>query len=90
MVLGPPISPPKKVIFTEEDIMGGLFCLIVIEQHTPCCNHSVSIIQLVTLVVLPLFLVMMMVKVVWVLVPPTFSPKTSIVGMMVVVFVISG
>ena len=65
--------------------MGALFHLRVIVHHPQWCHHPVRNIQLVIWVVLHLMLVLVMVKVVWDLGPPTLPNRKLIVGMMVVI-----
>ena len=73
----------QKVDFIGTGMMGDFSHLRVLAQH-PTWNHGwVSIIELELWVVLNLVLVMVMVKVVWFLGPPTFSPRKLIVGLMV-------
>ena len=75
LVLGPPISPPQKIILSEIERMGGLFHLIVSAKHTPWRYLGVGIIQLVLMMVLYLVFLIDMVNVMWLLVPPT--PPTA-------------
>ena len=79
------IYPPRKLILTHTGIMGGFIHNSVIVHHHQWCHNSVCIIQLVLMVVLNLVFQIVMVKVVWVLGTPKFSPKNMIVGLMVVV-----
>ena len=85
LILGTTISPPKKLILAHTGIIGGFIHLIIIVQHPPWCHNSEMTIQLVLLVVINLVFQMMMVKVVWLLEPPTFSTKNMIFVLMVVI-----
>ena len=61
----------KKLILSETGMMWCFGHLIIIAHNPPWCHHSVSIIQLVMLLVLHLVLQLVMVKLLWVLGPPT-------------------
>ena len=84
LILGPPIYPPIKLIFSQTGIMGFFIHLRVIVQHPPWLHDSVRVVNLVFLVVLHLSLQLVMVKVVC-LVPPKISSKKMIVGFMVMI-----
>ena len=73
----------------SENVMGGFFHLIIIRQNLLWCNIGGGIIHLVILVVLNLVLLLVMVKVIWVLGPPTSPPRKLIVGLMMVIVFIS-
>ena len=79
----PPPPPHPKVILEEACIMGVLFHIRVIKHYLPWCHNSLRSKQLVIWVVLPL--VVVIVKMVWVLGPPTLHPKKLIVVLIVVV-----
>ena len=85
LVLGTPISPPKKFILAQTGIMGDFIHISIIVNHPLWCHNSVRIIQLVIMVVLYLVFHMAMVKLVWVLESPKISPKIMIFGLMLVV-----
>ena len=74
LVLGSPTPHPKKLIPAQTGMMGCFDNLLVTSQHPLWCNIGLYIIHLVLLVVIQLLLVLVMVKVVWVRIPPTFPP----------------
>ena len=86
LVLVPPMYTPQNIILTETGTMGFLFHLIVITQDTPWYRHPVRITQSLFWVALHLVLGMAMVKVVWILGPPTLTTRKLIVGLMVAIF----
>ena len=77
-------STSRKVILEKTGIMGGLVHLKFIVKPPQWCHHPVINIQLVLWVVIRLMLVM--VKVMRYLVPPTLPPIKSIDGLMVEIF----
>ena len=66
-------------------MMVFLWHIRVIIYNTPWCNNIVGVIQLILLVTIHLVLHIIMVKVVWFLIPPTFPPKKLIVSLMVLI-----
>ena len=85
LVLGPPTSPPIKLILAQVGMMGDFGIIIIITHHTLWNHHRVRMIQLVLLLVLHLVLHMVTVKVVWVLGPPAIPNRNLIVGLMGVI-----
>ena len=85
LVLGPPSSPPIKLVLADTGMIWSLVHIRVIAQDPQCIHHSVSIIELILMVIIHLVLQLVMVKVVWVLVPPTLPSRKLIVGLMVVI-----
>ena len=81
-----PTSTCRKVVFAKTSIMGALFHLRVIVQHHQWRHYPISNIQLVLWVVLHLMLVLVMVKLVWDLAPPTLPLIKFTVGLMVEIF----
>ena len=72
-----PISPPRKLIWAQTEMMGGFEHLRVITQNQLWSHNPVSIIKLVLLVIICSFLHLVMLKVVWVLeYQPSFLPKS--------------
>ena len=65
--------------------MGDLFHPRVVLHYPQWCHHPLRNFKLVIWVVLHLMLVLMMVKVVWDLGPPTLPPRKLIAGLMVVI-----
>ena len=78
----------KKFLFEYIGRMGGLFHLGFTTQDPQWCHHLVNIIQFMFWVVLNLVLIKVMVKVLWVLGPPTLPPRNLIVVLMVIIFFI--
>ena len=70
----------------SENMMGVLGRIIITRQHPPLCHIEVGIIHLVIPEVINLVFLIVMVKVVWVLGPPTFFPRKVIIGLVVVIF----
>ena len=86
LVLRQPTSTPKKLIFAETGMMGG-FSHISISIHHPLRSYiGVGIIQLVLIMVPCLVLLLDILKIVWLLGPPTFPLIKMTVILMVVVF----
>ena len=85
LVLVSPTFSTIKLILEETGLMGGFSHIRVLEQHPMWNNIWVRIKHLVLWVVINLLLVMVMVKVVWILGPPTFPPKKLIVILIVVI-----
>ena len=75
LVLVPPNFPTRKLILAQTDMMGGFSHLRVITQNKIWCNHGVRIIQMLLVMVLHYVLLMVMVKVMCVLVPPTSTHR---------------
>ena len=73
------------MILEKIGTMGDLVYLRVIVKHLNCCHHPVSNIQLMIWVVLNLMLVLVMLKVVWDIGPPTLPPIKLIFGLVVVI-----
>ena len=67
LVLVTTSSPSKNMVISDTGMLYGLVCLSRSSQNRPWLNNSVSIIQLMLIVILHFVLVMDMVKVVWVL-----------------------
>ena len=86
LVLGQPTSPPKRIIMEDTGIVGGFRYLIVRAHHKPWRYLGVGIMQLFLWVVIKFVFLLEMVKVVWVLGPPTLIPRNLIVVLMVKIF----
>ena len=86
LVPGQSNSPPKKIILEDTVMMGGFVHLSVITYNPPRCYLEVVIIPLVLLMVICLVFLMVMIKLVWVLGPPTLPPKNFIVALIVVIY----
>ena len=80
-----PNSPPRKFIWEHTGMMGFFGYIIFIINYPIWCHHLVGIIQLLLMMVLHLVFLLAMVKLVWVLGPPTFPPRNFIVALMVVI-----
>ena len=85
-VLGTPTSPPRKLIFAQTGMMGGFVHISTIAQHLPWRHRSVEAILLTILVIFNLVLQLVVVKVVWVLGPPTSHLIKMIIGLAVEMF----
>ena len=86
LVLVKPIYPPIYFILVQTGMMGGFVHIGVITYNPPYFYLKVGIIQLMCLVIFHSVFLMFKVKVVWVLVPPTFHPGKFIGGLMMVIF----
>ena len=76
---------PQNTILAETGMMGFFRNISVSTQYPLCSYLEVGIIQLVILMVLSLVLIMDMLKVLWVLGPPTLPPQKLIVLLMVII-----
>ena len=87
LLQGKPTSTLKKKKIAKTRIVGGFLHIMVSAQHPPCQYLGLGVTHIIIQVILNLVLVfmMVMVKVVWFLVPPTLPPKTFILSFMVVV-----
>ena len=83
LVFVPPNYPPRNMSLVQT-YGGGFSHLIVIAQYPLWCQLVVGIIQLVIMFILHLMLLISVVKVVWVLGPPTFPSRNFIVGLIMV------
>ena len=87
LLIGTHTFSTKKIILEDTGRIGGLFIIRVIKQDPPWCHKSVIIFQFFFGVVLNLVVVvlMVMVKLVWVLIPPNLPPRKLIFGLMVLI-----
>ena len=85
LILGPTTSTPQNMILAETGMMSGLVHLRISAQYPTWFYLVVKIIHLMIPMVLYLVLVLVMVKAVWVLGPPTLTSKTNIFGFMVLI-----
>ena len=81
-----PTYTPRKVILKKTGIMGDLVKLVVIVHHPQWNHHPLINIQVVLWVVLRFIFVLVMVKLLWDLDPPTLPPIKFILGLMVAIF----
>ena len=71
------------MILVQTGTMEVFGYISIIAYYPPWGHHRVGIIQLILLLIAHLVLQLEMVKLVWIIGPPTFTPIKLIVGLMV-------
>ena len=90
LVIGIPTYPHKNIVLDEAGTMWCLFNISLSAHNPPRRYLGVGIVQLVLMIVLCLVLLMGMLKVVWVLVSTTLTPRKLMVVLMVVILCCQG